>query len=185
MNLSIVAFSSLQYPLSEELKSYSEAHDVALHELTLAEDVWTEKLKVVRLHEFLGESRLQEKSLVLVVNGVGTHLAGNPASLVEKFKQQSADVMFAADANFNYPDGPLQYYHWKFYPRNYRYNFLESDAFIGEVGAVRDLLRDINGAYHLSNGAAKDDLYFTRYYLDVFLEIRKPSYKIDVAARIS
>ncbi|MDW3193221.1 MAG: hypothetical protein R8G66_12685 [Cytophagales bacterium] len=180
MNLSIVAFSSLQYPLSEELKSYCDSHEVALHELTLAEDVWTEKLKVVRLHEFLGESRLQEKSLILVVNGVGTHLTGKPEALVEKFQQQDADVLFAADANFNYPDGPLQYYHWKFYPRNHKYNYLDSDAFIGEVGAVRDLTRDINSAYHLSNGASKNDLYFTRYYLDVFLEIRTSAHKIAV-----
>lgn len=180
MNLSIVAFSSLQYPLSEELKSYCDKHDVALHELTLAEDVWTEKLKVERLHAFLSESRLQEKSLILVVNGVGAHLAGKPEILVEKFLKQEADVLFAADANFNYPEGPLQYYHWKFFPRNHKYNYLDSDAFLGEVGAVRDLLRDINGAYHLSNGAGKDDLYFTRYYLDVFLEIFNPTYKIAV-----
>ncbi len=180
MNLSIVAFSSLQYPLSEELKSYCDKHDVALHELTLAEGVWTEKLKVVRLHEFLGESRLQEKSLILVVNGVGTYLAGKPEALVEKFQQQDTDLLFAADANFNYPEGPLQYYHWKYYPRNQKYNYLDSDAFIGEVGAVRDLLRDINSAYHLSNGAAVEDLYFTRYYLDVFLEISTPAYKMAV-----
>lgn len=180
MNLSIVAFSSLQYPLSEELKSYCNTYEVALHELTLTEDVWTEKLKVVRLNEFLGESRLQEKSLILVVNGVGAHLAGKPETWVEKFQKQYADVLFAADANFNYPDGPLQYYHWKFYPRNDKYNYLDSDAFIGEVGAVRDLLRDINGAYNISNGASKEDLYFSRYYLDVFLEIRNPSYKVAV-----
>lgn len=180
MNLSIVAFSSLQYPLSQDLKSYCDAHDVALHELTLAEDVWTEKLKVVRLHEFLGENRLQEKSLVLVVNGVGTHLTGKPEQIIENFQQQEADVLFAADANFNYPEGPLQYYHWKFYPRNHKYNYLDSDAFIGEVGAVRDLLRDINAAYHLANGASKEDLYFTRYYLDVFLEIRSPTYKVAI-----
>lgn len=180
MNLSIVTFSSLQYPLSEELKSYCDAHDLALHELTLAEDVWTEKQKVIRLHEFLGESRLQEKSLILVLNGVGTHLKGKPEDLIGKFEKQDADVLFAADANFNYPEGPLQYYHWKFYPRNHKYNYLDSDAFIGEVGAVRDLLRDINGAYHLSNGAAKEDLYFTRFYLDVYLEIQNPTYSIAV-----
>ena len=180
MNLSIVAFSSLQYPVSEELKAFCDQHDVALHELKLAEGVWTERLKVVRLHEFLGESRLQEKTLILVVNAVGTYMTGKPEDIVEKFTKQGKDILFAADANFNYPDGPLQYYHWKFYPRNNRYNFVDSDAFMGEVGVVRDMLRDISMTYHLTNGGEKDDLYFTRFYLDVFLEIATPSYTLAV-----
>lgn len=182
MNLSIVAFSSLQYPLSDELKTYCDQHDVALHELKIAEGVWTERLKIVRLSEFLGESRIQEKTIILVVNGVGTHLKGKPEEIVETFTKQNQDVLFAADANFNYPEGPLQYYHWKFYPRNQRYNYLDSDAFIGEVGIVRDLLRDISVSYHLTNGngSDKEDLYFTRFYLDVFLEIYSPDYSFGV-----
>lgn len=182
MNLSIVAFSSLTDPLSESLVTFCEKEDLPLHELKLGEGEVSEKVRVMRLNAFLQENRLKEKSLLMVVSGSGIVLTGSKDELISRFDKQSCDILFAADANFNFNESPLQYYYWKFYPRQFKYyNYLNAEAFIGEVSNVREMVRDIQLAYHLdTNEVNPDDPYYTRYYVDSFLEIFDHSYTIGI-----
>ena len=180
--LSIVAFSNLAYPLDQPLVDYCKEQGIKLSEIKLKDGEDTDQHKILKLLSLLNENRIGEKGILLVLNAGGTYLTGSAEDILEKYDEIGSQVLFAADANFTYPEGPLQYYYWKFYPRwNKYYNYLDSSTFAGEVSAIREMLRDILLAYKLD---AKDkkttDPYFTRYYLDVCLDIFKPSYSLAI-----
>ncbi len=179
MQLTIVAFTSLTKPLNKSVTEFSASQDVSLHEITLGENEDSERGRIRKLLDFLNENRLSEQTTALVVEGSSTLLAGTKEDLLKAYGAVEGDILFAADANFHYPEGPLQYYYWKFYPRKGKhYNYLNAGAFMGEVSNLKALLRDIQLAYKLDNHTGIDDPYFTRYYVDVFLEIFSTDYKI-------
>ncbi len=182
MKLQIAAFTSSDHPIRPEIIRYGEGQGTPVHAIVLEAGKESEKNRIAQLESFLSDTDMGDDEVLLVVNGSSTFLAGSSDEVVKRFNDQKADVLFAADGNFTYPEGPLQYYHWKFYPRFHKYyNYLNSGAFIGKVGALRQLLKDITAQYHLAtNDLNPEDWYFTRFYLDQFLEIAKPSYKIDV-----
>ncbi|MEM9327845.1 MAG: glycosyltransferase domain-containing protein [Bacteroidota bacterium] len=182
MSLHIAAFTSADQPMADALKSYADSQKVSLTEVSMGDTMGTEKQRIQRLDQRLGEAGLAADDLLLVVNGQGTYLTGTKEEITKRFNQQEADVLFAADANFRYPEGPLQYYHWKFYPRWHKYyNYLNADAFMGKVSVIQKLLQDISAHYHFdTNEVNPKDWYFTRYYLDQSLDIVNPTYQIDV-----
>ena len=181
MQLSIVAFSSLQQPINSYVKAFA-SEDVKFHEIKLGEEELSEKHKIKKLLDYLNENRLNEQAVLLVLDGANAVIKGNKEVIVQKFESLKKDIVFAADKNFNYPDGPLQYYYWKFYPRWYKhYNYLNSGAFIGKVSMIKEMLRDIHLAYHFDkNEVNPNDPYFSRYFVDVSLDVFMPDYKIDV-----
>ncbi len=181
MQLCIVAFSSLQRPINEEIKRFCDDESVQLHEIKLGETEMSEKTRIAKLLAFLGENRIDEQAVLLVIDGGSTLLRGSKADILGQFEKVDADVLFASAKNYNYPEGPLQYYYWKFYPRWHKhYNYLDSSAFVGKVSAIKDLIRDIHLAYKLEKNGASDDPYFARYFVDVSLDVFSPDYKIDV-----
>ena len=181
MQLSIVAFSSLQHPLNSYVKDFTSG-DVKFHEIKLGEEELGDKHKIKKLLDYLNENRLNEQAVLLVLDGSNVVIKGSKDQILEKFKALGKDVVFAADKNFNYPDSPLQYYYWKFYPRWYKhYNYLNAGAFIGKVSRVKEMLRDIHLAYQFDkNEINPDDPYFSRYFVDVSLDVFTPDYQIDV-----
>ncbi|MEL7006700.1 MAG: hypothetical protein AAFN93_28835 [Bacteroidota bacterium] len=181
MQLSIVAFSSLQQPVNSYVKDFTSG-DLKFHEIKLAEGEVSDKHKIKRLLEYLNENRLNEQAILLVLDGANTTSLFRASNFSRICSLEPLITVFASDKNFNYPEGPLQYYYWKFYPRWYKhYNYLNSSAFIGKVSRVKEMLRDIHLAYHFDkNEVNPDDPYFSRYFVDVSLDVFTPDYKIDV-----
>ncbi|MFT6867194.1 MAG: hypothetical protein ACJA08_002033 [Cyclobacteriaceae bacterium] len=83
------------------------------------------------------------------------------------FERQNCDILFAASAAFHCDDDVLRYYFWKFYPRPKSvYHYLDSNAFIGKVGSIKNLIAQIKHEY--PEGFSIHDL-FTRFYIDYLL----------------
>ena len=140
MTLHVLAISNDQYPMDENLVSTCRKNDISLFEINEGTNELSDKNKVLALKRFLVHNKLNSDGLLLVVEGYNTILNGSGAQIIEKYEEFDANILFSADAYFDYPESHLQYYYWKFYPRYAKfYNYLNGGIFIGKVSAIRQL----------------------------------------------
>lgn len=155
-------------------------NEILLHKIDEGEKELNDKNKIQALERFLKSNPFKDDDLLLVVEGHSTVLNGSGDQITKQFHTFETDILFSADACFDFPDGNLQYYYWKFYPRYTKYyNYLNSGAFIGNANSIRMMLDDIVKSYDLSP-TSNNEPYFTRYFVDCFLDIFKPDYKISL-----
>jgi len=180
MTLHVLAISNDQYPIDDNLVSACRKNDISLFEINEEAKELSDKNKVLALRRFLIHNRPNSDDLLLVVEGYNTILNGSGAQIIENYEEFDANIVFSADAYFDYPESDLQYYYWKFYPRYGKvYNYLNGGTFIGKVSAIQQMIEDITINYHLSTDSCNvDDPYFTRYFVDCSLDIFTPYYKI-------
>ncbi len=182
MKLHIISVESTKYPLNKEVIDYCKEHDVPLYTFDLGKSEFTDKSKILELRNFMKVNKLKEDDLILFIEGHNTRVSGNPKNIMDSFSNMKSDILFSADNYFNYPEGSLQYYYWKFYPRYSRYyNYLNSSAFLGKVHAVENMIEEIYRGYHFNSvKMGVNEPYFTRYYVDCSLDIFNPSFKLDI-----
>ncbi|MFT6136479.1 MAG: hypothetical protein ACJAZM_002984 [Cyclobacteriaceae bacterium] len=92
----------------------------------------------------------------------------------------NADVLFAADANFEYGTDLEGYYLWKYYPRrDGPYYYLNQDLWIIKNRVFSEFLLDVS-AHLLKDSTWKPKHIFARFYLDISLDILAPSYRLSL-----
>ncbi len=168
MTLKIGAFGSQQAIDRAQI----ELPDVSLISL----DAQTGQSAFDQVLAFLEDGEPDEP--VLIVNAEYTLLKGQVEGYVGEFDVLDCDILFSASAAFHYDDDVLRYYFWKYYPREKTiYHYLDSNAFIGKAGKIKELIASIQSEYpaHFS----WHDL-LTRYYVDYLLKAVKTDLRLKL-----
>jgi hypothetical protein len=129
-----------------------------------------------RVSDFVGT--LDAEEIVLIFNAEHTLLKGNSIGYAAELEFSNCDILFSASAAFRYDDEVLRYYFWKYYPREKTvYHYLDSNAFIGKAGKIKELIERIGVEYpvHFS----WHDL-LTRYYVDFLLKAVKTDLRLKL-----
>jgi hypothetical protein len=182
MKLEIIAFVNSKYPINEGLKTQAEQEQVPLHELNLGEHSLSDKEKCLALMAYFKTEKSDPGTALLITDGFSTKTSGTLSQIAVEFSQFESNIVFSADNGFDFPEDVLQYYYWKFYPRYSKYhNYLNSGLFIGKAAAVKTMVSEITEAYHLTSASDHPEHpYFTRYYVDCFLDIFQPSFPVKL-----
>ncbi|MEQ8474377.1 MAG: hypothetical protein RIC35_24485 [Marinoscillum sp.] len=158
MSLAIGSFGTL-----EEI----EAISVKLNHTITALDASNESLDFNKVKSFLESS---SEEFVLIVDVSSALIQGTTQGYIGEFEWRNIDIFFAASANFQFNNPRLEYYFWKYYPRNpkHTYHYLDARGFIGKRDKLLNLFTLIE--HHYNTKWPLQDLlnrWFVEYALGV------------------
>lgn len=110
------------------------------------------------------------EEFVLIVDGSSALIQGTTQGYVGEFEWRNIDVLFGASAHYQFNDPKLEYYFWKYYPRNSRhlYHYLDARGFIGKRESLLKLFAEIEANYDLT--WPLQDL-LTRWFVEYTLNV--------------
>lgn len=115
-----------------------------------------------------------DELILLFADASDVNIYDGQEEILKRYEALSADIIFNGEANFYFRNSQLQYFFWKFYPRDESlFCYLNSGLFIGKVRAVRQMLDEIIHSYKLDLSninelirTKSDQYFFHRYFLD-------------------
>lgn len=148
---------------------------------------WTvNSFKIKMLSDFLSD--VVEDEMLLVLDALDVKILKSHEELLKHFDAFAGDVVFSAEANYYFREKDLNYYYWKFYPRNGTYHYLNSGSFMGSKRDIEALLHDMLVFYDLDiynedqlTAIRSDQYVYSRFYVDSYHspEIARPTISLD------
>ncbi|MFZ9046640.1 MAG: glycosyltransferase domain-containing protein [Cyclobacteriaceae bacterium] len=146
----------------------------------------TNSIKLRHLNEYLNTADLEE--IYLVVDAFDVIISSNESEILKTFLQFNSEILFSAEANFYFRHENLNYYYWKFYPRqSTHFEYLNSGSFIGKGLHIRRMIQHISELYEIDlnnyeqlEKLRSDQYIFSRYYVDLHYA-RKNDQKVQIS----
>ena len=186
--LQVVTFCDHSLIADNALLNSCREYGLPLHVLQ-PDTAWTSNaIKLRLLWEFVNSKALDDSCLLLVSDAFDVIISDNKDSIIKKYLEIDADIVFSAEANFYFRNPHLNYFYWKHYPRSSTlYHFLNSGNYMGSVKSIRSLLAAIFKKYKVDPNnseqltAIRSDQYLlSRFYVDSSYESHKLPFTIKL-----